>query len=73
MPATLTDLQVPPIKQADADAAPVAVIVAALIASVAGTDGVLTSREYFAGLSVAEAVACLSDDPAVVRSLISVR
>ena len=69
MTTDLTDLQVPSIKQVDAEAAPVAVIVASLIASVAGSDGILTPREYAAGLGVAEAVAGLSDDPAVVRSL----
>ncbi len=69
MPSTLTDLQVPSIKQVDAEAAPVAVIMAALIASVAGSDGIITPREYAAGLGAAEAMAGLSDDPAVVRSL----
>jgi len=67
--ASLTDLQVPSIRQADAEAAPVAATVGSLIASIAGGDGVLTPREYAAGLSAAEAVAGLSDDPAVVRSL----
>ena len=67
--ASLTDLHVPSIRQADAEAAPVAATVGALIAAVAGSDGVLTPREYAAGLLVAEAVAGLSDDPAVVRSL----
>ncbi len=69
MITALTDLQVPSIRQTDAEAAPVAVIVGSLIASIAGSDGVLTPREYAAGLRAAEAIAGLSDDPAVVRSL----
>lgn len=67
---SLTDLQVPSIRKTDAEAAPVAATVGSLIASIAGSDGLLTPREYAAGLSVADAVAGLSDDPAVVRSLI---
>lgn len=66
---SLTDLQVCSIKELDADEAPVAAIVASLIASVASGDGVLTPREFSASLNVADAVAGLSDDPAVVRSL----
>lgn len=68
--ASLTDLRVPSIRQVDAEAAPLAVIVGSLIAAIAGGDGVLTPREYAAGLCVADTVAGLSDDPAVVRSLI---
>lgn len=66
----LTNLQVPSIRQTDAELAPGAALVGSLIASIAGSDGVLTPREYAAGLSVADAVAGLSEDPAVVRSLI---
>ena len=70
MPTTLTDLHVPSITTRDVEAAPEATAVAYLIASIAGSDGVLTPHEFATGLGVAETVAGLSDDPAVLRSLI---
>lgn len=68
--ASLTYLYAPSIQLTDAREAPIAATVGALTASIAGSDGVLTSREYVAGLGAADAIAGLSDDPAVLRSLI---
>lgn len=70
MPTTLTDLRVPSITILDSEAAPEATMVAFLVASIAGRDGVLTPHEFVKGLGVADAIAELSDDPSVLRSLI---
>ncbi len=70
MHTTLSDLDIPSITTHDVEAAPEATVVASLIASIAGSDGVLTPHEFAIGLGVAETVAGLSDNPAVLRSLI---
>ena len=70
MQSKLTDLNVSSITTLDSDAAPSAAAVASLIASIASSDGVLTPFEFLTSIEVTEEVAKLSDDPAIVRSLI---
>lgn len=70
MSNALTDLRVPSVTIVDELAAPEITVVASLIAAIAGRDGILSPREFEAGLRVAESVAHVSEFPAVVRSMI---